>query len=229
MNSSAQILGIHERMRKLSTVLEVIDEVWKCAPLELIRPYYDSPRPFTGAYFELLGSDESRPDEFTAADLYAVSTLSVSVPIEAGIAILHSEAELFNNLLGQIPDRSLGKLSRQEFDAIMGQGSPALSLWDRLRRNGSHERRWGVGPTIASKIMARKRPGLIPIEDSVLDRVLDRGKKNSWEMWWEALHDGGEKLENRAEEIRAAVKRPDLSTLRVFDVLLWRWGKSNGY
>ena len=35
-------------------------------------------------------------------------------------------------------------------------------------------------------------------------------------------------LEDRAEQIRVAVNRPDLSNLRAFDVLLWRWGKSKG-
>lgn len=69
--------------------------------------------------------------------------------------------------------------------------------------------------------MARKRPHLIPIEDSVVDHVTQRGKRDSWEMWWQAFWEGGGYLEARADQIRAAVDRPDLSTLRVFDVMLW--------
>lgn len=212
-----------------TNILEVIDEIWKDTPLDLVRAYYCEQAPFNGAYFELLGSDDFHPNVFAAADLYAVSTLSVSVPIEAGISILQRDSKIFNDLLGEIPNKQLGHLSRQEFDKSMGPGSPALNLWNRLCRNGREECKWEVGPTTASKIMARKRPGLIPIEDSVLDQVLQRGKQNSWEMWWRALHDGGEKLEDRAEQIRVAVNRPDLSNLRAFDVLLWRWGKSKGY
>lgn len=77
--------------------------------------------------------------------------------------------------------------------------------------------------------MARKRPHLIPIEDSVVDRVVQMGRQDSWQLWWETFAEAGDYLETRAERLRESVNRSDLSTLRVFDVLLWSWGKSKGY
>lgn len=51
-------------------ILEVIDEIWKGTPLDLVRPFYCEQAPFNGAYFELLGSDDFHPNVFAAADLY---------------------------------------------------------------------------------------------------------------------------------------------------------------
>ena len=212
------------------TILEAIKAIPEDEGIELVAPYYDPQHPYTGAFFELIGFDDVSPDQFTAADLYAVSTLAVQVPPKAGIAILREQSELFNSLLRQIPsDRGLKDLSREEFELHLGPRSVALELWDRLRRNGADEKRWKVGPTTASKIMARKRPHLIPIEDSVVDRVTQRGRRDSWEMWWQAFHDDGDCLEARAEQIRSAVNRPDLANLRVLDVMLWSRGKELGY
>ena len=211
------------------TILDAVKAIPEHDGIKLVEPYYDPQQPYTGAYFELIGSDDNHPDRFTAVDLYAVSMLAVQVPAKAGIGILLEQAELFESLLSRVPDVHIKDLSREEFQRDLGPDSVALELWDRLRRNGADEKRWNVGPTTASKIMARKRPHLIPIEDSVVDRVTQRGKRDSWKMWWQAFHDGGDYLEARADQIRAAVDRPDLSTLRVFDVMLWSWGKEQGY
>lgn len=211
------------------TILDAVKAIPEHDGIKLVEPYYDPQQPYTGAYFELIGSDDNQPDRFTAVDLYAVSMLAVQVPAKAGIGILLEQAELFESLLSRVPDVHIKDLSREEFQRDLGPDSVALELWDRLRRNGADEKRWNVGPTTASKIMARKRPHLIPIEDSVVDRVTQRGKRDSWKMWWQAFHDGGDYLEARADQIRAAVDRPDLSTLRVFDVMLWSWGKEQGY
>jgi len=49
----------------------------------------------------------------------------------------------------------------------------------------------------------------------------------SWRLWWEAFNAEGDYLESRAAELRNEIGRPDLSTLRVFDVMLWMCGKAN--
>lgn len=84
-----------------------------------------------------------------------------------------------------------------------------------------------MGETVASKIMARKRPHLIPIDDSVVTRVIGRGRKSSWRMRWMELREDSY-LIDRAEEIRAHVDRRALSTLRALDFVLWRYGKQTG-
>lgn len=181
---------------------------------------------FTGSHFESLGADQNLPNQITASDLLAVSTLSVNVPARAAIAILGEFAEVISNLLAQIPaDLHIAGLSDESsFTDHLGSDSPSHALWDLLRRNAVDESRWDVGPTIASKIMARKRPHLIPIEDSVVDRVIGRGRTNAWRYWWEALV-ADEYLEERASEIREYISRPQLSTLRALDIVLWSSGR----
>lgn len=181
---------------------------------------------FTGAHFESLGTEQNLPDEITASDLLAVGTLSVHVPARATIAILGELAEDISGLLAQIPaETRIGELKDESsFNEHLGPRSPALALWDVLRRNADGEIRWDVGPTIASKIMARKRPHLIPIEDSIVDRAIGRGRKNSWRLWWEVLH-VDQFLERRASEVREHIARPQLSTLRTLDIVLWKSGR----
>lgn len=191
---------------------------------EYLREYFVSPQ-FTGAHFNSLAVDAKSPDTFTAGDLYAVSTLSVTVPVQVGIALLENQPSEFDELLQQIPQEKLQSLSPDEFKKHLGAESPAQQLWDLLRRNAAGDKRWGIGPTTASKMLARKRPHLIPIEDSVVDRAIERGRRSSWELWWEALRED-DYLENRAESLREQIDRPELSTLRILDVLLWmsaRW------
>lgn len=181
---------------------------------------------FTGSHFESLGADQNLPNQITASDLLAVGTLSVNVPARANIALLGELAEEISGLLAQIPaDIRMGELRDEpNFTAQLGPDSPALALWDLLRRNAEGESRWDVGPTIASKIMARKRPHLIPIEDSVVSRVIGQGEQNSWRLWWEALV-ADEYLEERASEVREHISRHQLSTLRALDIVLWSSGR----
>lgn len=181
---------------------------------------------FTGSHFESFGADQNLPNQITASDLLAVGTLSVNVPARANIGILGELAEEISGLLAQIPaDMRMGELRDElSFTAHLGPESSAHKLWDLLRRNAEDESRWYVGPTIASKIMARKRPHLIPIEDSVVDRVIGRGKQDSWRLWWEALV-ADEYLEERASEVRQHISRPQLSTLRTLDIVLWSSGR----
>lgn len=186
--------------------------------------YSDSPH-FTGSYFERIGEADNPPTHFSGVDLLAPAMLSVPVPGEAAIGILATEAGQFNALLKDIPeDLALESATEDEFRTHLGKGSPTHRLWDALRRNGKTQTRWGVGPTTASKIMARKRPHLIPIEDSIVARVIGRRKESAWEPWWEALREDSF-LTDRAAIIRDAANRPELSTLRALDVALWMHGK----
>lgn len=207
-------------------ILDAVHGITKSDAADLLRDYYAEGN-YTGAHFESIGAETGTENVITPADLYSVSTLSVNVPAEAGIAILGEEASLFTGLLDQIPNVAIGSLSESEYERHLGPGSKALELWDLLRRNQPGQRRWGLGPTTTSKIMARKRPALIPIEDSVVNRVIGLGRRDSWRLWWEAFNAEGDYLEARAAALRSEIGRPELSTLRVFDVMLWMWGKGN--
>jgi len=109
---------------------------------------------YTGAHFETLGGpwDQVQSDEITAADLLAVTTLSVEIPAAASIRILGDDAGKIRDLLAAIPtDCDLPEAS----DELVDAGAPA-ELWSLLRDLP------GMGPTMMSKLIARKRPRLAP-------------------------------------------------------------------
>lgn len=80
--------------------------------------------------------------------------------------------------------------------------------------------KWGIGATIASKIMARKRLNLIPITDGRVSDLVGR-TGDYWLQWYTAMTDGS-RLPERLDEIkRKAGIKQNPSPLRVLDVILW--------
>lgn len=180
---------------------------------------------YTGSHFETFAEAPNPPCEVTSYDLLAVQTLAVTVPSRAALGILGDSATKITELLERIcPETKIEEIqSVEEFEKVLGKESAAQELWDLLRRNPPHQHRWNVGPTIASKIFARKRPHLIPIDDFVVMGVTGVRKEDTWRSWWEELRADGYLIE-RADEIREHVGRTQLSTLRTLDVVLWKWG-----
>ena len=96
--------------------------------------------------------------------------------------------------------------------------SPAWVLEDALRGLP------GIGRTIASKLMARKRPRLVPIYDKVLRRVMGL-EEGQWVPLNLALRADGQALQKRLLGLRDAADVPAaVSALRVLDVIAWRDG-----
>lgn len=182
---------------------------------------------FTGSHFESFAGAPNPVNEVTAADLLAVQTLAVTVSSRAALGILETYAQRISELLSDIdPTLKLEEVRDEgDFEAVLGKNSSAQALWDLLRRNNPQAKRWNVGATTASKIMARKRPHLIPIDDSVVTRVIGRGTASSWRMWRDELLADNYLIE-RADEIKEHVERTDLSTLRALDIVLWQYGKT---
>lgn len=182
---------------------------------------------FTGSHFESFAGAPNPVNEVTAADLLAVQTLAVTVSSRAALGILETYAQRISELLSDIdPTLKLEEVRDEgDFEAVLGKNSSAQALWDLLRRNNPEAKRWNLGATTASKIMARKRPHLIPIDDSVVTRVIGRGTASSWRMWRDELLADNYLIE-RADEIKEHVERTDLSTLRALDVVLWQYGKT---
>lgn len=176
---------------------------------------------YTGAYFDTFGTNA--PYQYTADDLIAVACLSKHVPARAALGILGEHSVDIGTLLGGIrPDLSLEDIPLDEHDEYFGEGSRSLDLWRLLTRHNSTP--WGVGATTASKLMARKRPALIPIYDSVVARVT--GFKNSdgtWRAWHEAFATESGLVE-RLGSLRSAVGLQEFSLLRILDVVLWMHG-----
>ncbi len=205
------------------------------AAAKLLRRYYrDTDKKgllSTGSYFDEWAGrgDTANRDVITDSDAVAVSMLSVTVPAKAmvGLTEPHTAARI-TGLLEQIPtDVALSNLSRQDAAALLTGSGPAALLWKELR--STKDNRWGIGATTASKIMARKRPHLIPIWDEVIGQVI--GKRSSKDQWmnWHRLLTNSTGLPERLEEIHrlSEVELP-LSELRIMDVVLWRSGKDQG-
>jgi hypothetical protein len=187
----------------------------------------DGRRRFTGSRFETYagGGDTMDPDRITPADLMAVSMLSVHVPAQAAIGIGEDLAEEIESLLSQIPvEARLEDITDEQFAAWLDSGSPADTLWSLVRQRRNP---WQVGPTTASKILARKRPHLIPIYDSIVAAKTDLPHSGpQWTRWFEAFQgDEGRDFADRLRSVREQAGVPHLSLLRVLDIVLWMDGR----
>ncbi|MEH0109000.1 DUF6308 family protein [Tersicoccus sp. MR15.9] len=179
---------------------------------------------FTGSHFESFagGGDRYEPNRITAEDLVAVSFLAVDISGDAALALIETRKDEVAVLLRALPvDLQFERLTKGKFKSLMcAQGNPAQALWDLLRSGGDS---WGIGPTRASKIMARKRPHLIPIFDSVMEEAAGlKGDRHQWTTWWNEFHGpDGNRLVDHLTKIRLACGKNDLSLLRVLDIAIW--------
>lgn len=175
-------------------------------------------RPYTGAFFERLGGGGDRGevrDVITAEDLVAVSMLSVEVPGSAALRILGPDGRKISDLLREIPTA----LDLVEVDPdIINDSWPGWQLWDLL--HGMH----GVGPVTAGKLVARKRPRLFPVYDSVVaERV--GAPKEFWRALNSDLREADRDRHGKLLDIRAQSGiGEDVSALRVFDIVTWMPG-----
>ena len=188
-----------------------------------LRAYFLPTEPsqtFTGAHFERLGGGGDRPAtarEFTADDLVAVTMLSVDVPPAAALQILGPLRAHLSELLRTIPtDLELVDIDPAEIDA-------SWQPWVLFDALGDLK---GVGRTTATKLLARKRPRLIPIYDREVNRVVGLNKGAHWRPLASALRADDRALHRALLELRAESGiGEDISPLRVLDVVTWMTGK----
>jgi hypothetical protein len=178
---------------------------------------------YTGKWFDRIGP-ESKPDEITAADLVAVSCLGVSIPADTAIWLLGEGQAQVNGLLSRIP-RDL--CLREATDDHIGETSPAWQLWDLLDeatwRHDARDPR--MGPTKKSKLIARKRPHLIPIWDSRVSEALGADLDGHWNDMREELQCVD--LYGLVTEARREADAEHLSMLRTIDIVVWM-SETNG-
>lgn len=190
---------------------------------------------YSGSLFDEFAPEQNPEDTFTAADFLATGLLGVHVPGEA-IVKFFTDTELMTELerhLRDLPaDIDLGDLNKPEFDRLLGSTeSPGFMLWDLIRgrrvvRKKKGTDHVGMGPTLTSKLLARKRPRLIPIWDSRIRRQVqlpDSG--DHWEGMWHALTDDNCQLNRRLTELRGNSGQVQISLLRTFDVAAWHFDK----
>lgn len=174
----------------------------------LVQAFFNPQNRFAGDTFDTLGPVE--PNSFLASDVLAASLLDVPFLPRAVRRLLVTENGRYDDLLTAIPaDVDL-------WNATDAQLAPAYVLWKAIR--GLE----GVGPTRASKLIARKRPRLIPVVDSLIREALRiRDGDDSWTMLREALAADDAALVEEIEHLRPADLTDEVSTLRILDAALW--------
>lgn len=207
--------------------LNVLEAIGKKQAAEYVAAYFgvgQSGRPFySGSKFETFagGGDQNDPNRISAEDLVAVSMLSVHVPAQAALGILDGLAEDLEGHLKCLPvEARFEDLTHEQFQEYLGDSGPAAAAWSLLRQPGA---RWGVGQTTASKILARKRPHLVPIYDSVVAGSVGMADSaDQWTRWNAAFRgEGGAAGIDMLKNIRDESGQGHLSLLRVLDIAIW--------
>lgn len=171
---------------------------------------------FTGAHFENY-SARADPTIFDGNNLAAVTCLSVNITGNMASSLMYLNIE-FSPLIAKLPDIDvpIWKVSKDEF----AKGRSLRLLHDKLLRID------GIGPVITSKLLASKRPHLVPIQDRDVSALFG---KRAADLWWSPWYDTmqsskvRELLDNFAKE--AGVNGPSL--LRIADIIFWMKAQEN--
>ncbi|WP_137722788.1 DUF6308 family protein [Prescottella subtropica] len=178
------------------------------------RPWIKTGRLRSGALWDgwdTTGTRGADADVFTADDLVAVTCLSVDVSPDGADILLRQRRDEFTALLRAVgPDRDLV----DEPDELTPDW-PAWQLETALWTIPS------IGRTVASKLIARKRPRLYPIYDRVVGEVLGT-KQAHLEPVRQALRADDRALHRRLVALHDQAGLPDtIPALRILDVLAW--------
>ncbi|GAB7186950.1 hypothetical protein ATKI12_6781 [Kitasatospora sp. Ki12] len=200
--------------------------------LRLLRTYFTRRRErgdlwYSGAHFERLDGGGDRPgvaDRFTADDLVAVTMLSVQVKPHGAVDLLTDPGGHWHRLLSAIPRDA--RLEDPDSDALVAPGGPAWELWERLADPAKTypAKPDGGGPVVAGKLLARKRPHLVPVYDERIKALFRRPRtdRTFWADLAAALRaDGGAFRADLAEVRAEAGIGEEIGVLRVLDVIGW--------
>lgn len=167
-----------------------------------VADYFRQPS-FAGMTFSDLG--QNPPGEIIADDLLAVSMLDITWRPQVVRIVLVSHKQELSALLAAIP---------QDID-LWDASDEALTnidlMWHALT---SIE---GIGTASATKLLARKRPRICPISDSLVIKVVDVPGR-TWDVLRCLLQDPAARAE--VEALRPA-EAAGASLLWILDVALW--------
>lgn len=186
---------------------------------ELLKRYYATTSKgapaYSGSQFEVIAGLSPDPYSIGPADFIAAAMLSVDIPAQAAIRLLVRDAAEITDLLKQIPaDRDIIDVDRDELIS----GSAASKLWRVLRRGND-----GMGRTRTSKLIAAKRPRLIPIWDSFVEKATGLDTADYWREFRSVLIADDRAVWKWLTDVRELAPNvpTGVSNLRVLDVLLW--------
>jgi hypothetical protein len=164
---------------------------------------------YTGALFDTAPSLRSSSlGRFTAHDIAAVATLSVPMSGRAVAGLIEREDTLAGLLERVRPDLDLADATDDDLDALFALQREIDKVAD-------------IGHVTRSKLLAHKRPLLVPIRDQyVLTALLGRDHGD----FTRPLRDlvaADRSILDRLRELRQIDTVPDISLLRVLDVVVW--------
>ena len=176
---------------------------------------------FTGSMFDnwtgIAGAGDD-PNQFTNNDITAVAFLSVQIPPRAVLELRRRRHE-HSELLRAIPaDLDLHDADHDQVDP----NSAASELWEDLRT--IHD----IGWVTAGKLLARKRPRLLPVYDKVVREVLNMPEGAFWDCLHAALQERQGALATKLMAIRDEADTGHVTVLRVFDIVCWMEGRRLG-
>lgn len=202
-------------------------EVLECPrTVDDVSKYYKIDSDYAGALY--LGIPDPDPSVITAADLFAVSSLSIKIPARAARRLLlePAGADAVNDALRALPDMELAatddadlELMRDFYCAV----KHALRRAEKTKPSGA----W----VTASKIVARKRPRLFPVRDTLVTTLLGTREKADYYTDWivfrhlmrdEAVASNLRRLREALDGLaKSGEHLSESEPLRLLDVALW--------
>lgn len=177
---------------------------------------------YSGKYFESFIQNSS-PDQFTPWDILAVESLSITVPSEKALRLLVDTGHIVD-LIRQVrvEMREGCETPWRCRPELLLDGSPLSNLYFHLRE------KLELGRVTTSKLLAAKFPQLVPIRDSLVERLLGLEKSREWWTPISRIFRECPSLESRLDGLPLPVGAPEVTTLRRLDVILWMEAKERG-
>ena len=178
-----------------------------------------------GQHFEWFANRVAR-DSFTEVDLAAIGALSVEVRAQIARELIEDNDNKLRNLLKECElwtAKNGSDASSADLDDLWLENDSSFSrLYFELKKPD----RIDIGTVTASKLMAVKYPGLIPIRDSKVAALLAPMPSD---LWWRNMRDLVVDVKPVLE--RLGITRDDIhvTTLRKLDVVLWMEAKDRGF
>jgi hypothetical protein len=167
-------------------------------------------------------------DEITDSDLVALSMLGIRVTGYEALIITQDRNNEIAALLASIPADAL--IEEDASAELLARGGSAWTLWELLREIKDRTKEARFGAVASGKLLARKRPGLVPIEDSRIAAVFSRKPPDRDEHWWNDVRSAaldprptasGTTLWFYLARLRDQAGLNHLPVLRVLDIIGW--------
>jgi hypothetical protein len=165
---------------------------------------------YTGRWFEHF-SARSDPNHLDANDIAACAALSVELNGKTVDGLMSRVTDI-DTLLADCPDRAT---QLWDIDPSSSGYTALTELYELVRTIN------GMGPVRTSKLLASKRPHLVPIRDSVVETLLGAGDQ-WWAPWRTVVADAD--LRDLVESLTPDTVPVGTSVLRRLDVVLWMYG-----